>query len=89
MYIFIWYLFNKIAVGLNKVLNRASEPGVGTPDHAVVHSGEHLSDEDHQAGLDTIRMTIGMSLKFALDKIAHKLKFCTRFGCFMAIKGAR
>ena len=66
------YLFNKSAV----VLNTASEPVAGTPEHAVVHSCEYLNDGGHQAGLDTI----GISLKFAQDKIAHQLKIFTCFG---------
>ena len=57
MYTFSWYLFNKIAVGLNNGLNTASEPGVGTPDHAVVHSGEYPSDGGYQAVLDAIGMS--------------------------------
>ena len=41
---------------------------------SIVH-GEYVHDKGHQAGLDAIGMSIGcMSLKFAQDKIAHKLK---------------
>ena len=64
------YLFNKIAVILNNGLETASELGEGSHDHVYVHVGEYLVDGGHQAGLDAI----GMSLKFARDKIAHKHK---------------
>ena len=74
MYILGSYLFNKIAVGLNNGLGTASEPGEGSHDHVSVHAGEYLGDGGHQAGLDVIGMSIGMSLKFARDKIAHKHK---------------
>ena len=68
------YLFNKIAVSLNKGLDTASEPGEGSHDHVSVHGGEYLGDGGNQAGLDAISMSIGVSLKFARDKIAHKHK---------------
>ncbi len=71
-----WYSFNKIAIGLNNGLNTAYEPSASTPDHVPVHNGEHLSEGGHQAGLDTI----GISLKFVQDKIAHQLKIFTCFG---------
>ena len=86
MYMLGCYLFNKIAVGLNNGLDTASEPDAGTPDHVPNHTGEYLRDGGHQAGLDAIGMPIGMSLKFALDKIAHQLKICACFGRFKAIK---
>ena len=38
----------------------ASEPGAGSPDH--VPGGEYLSDGGHQAVLDAMGMSIGMSL---------------------------
>ena len=68
------YLFNKIAAILNNGLETASELGEGSHDHVSVHGGEYLGDRGHQAGLDAIGMSIGMSLKFARDKIAHKHK---------------
>ena len=52
----------------------ASELGAGTPNHVPIHSGENLSDGGHQACLNVIGMSIGMIIKFALDKIAHQLK---------------
>ena len=82
MYMLSWYLGNKIAVGLNT----ASELGAGTPNHVLIHSGENLSDGGHQACLNVIGMSIGMIIKFALDKIAHQLKICAHFGHFMTIK---
>ena len=78
------YLFNKIAVGPNNGLVTASEPGEGYHDHVHVHGGEYLGDGGHQAGPDAISMSIGVSLKFARDKIAHKHKIWAHFGCFMA-----
>ena len=74
MYMLGSYLFNKIAVSLNIGLDTASEPGEGSHDHVSVHGGEYLGDGGHQAGLDAISMSIGVSLKFARDKIAHKHK---------------
>ena len=65
IYMLSWYLFNKIAVGLNNGFDTASEPGAGTPDLVPVYCGEYLSDGGHQAGLDTIWMSIDMYLKFA------------------------
>ena len=89
MYMLSWYLFIKIGVGLNIGLDTASKPVADTPDHVPVHSGEYLSNGGHQACLDAIGMSIGMSLKFDPDKIAHQLKICARFGRFMAIKRVR
>ncbi len=86
MYMLSWYLFNKLAVGLNNGLDMASEPGADTPDHIPIHGGDYLSDGGYQAGLDAIGISIGMSLKFALDKITHQLKMCVRFVRFMAIR---
>ena len=80
------YLFNKIAVGPNNGLDTASEPGEGSHDHVSVYGCEYLGDGGHQAGLDAIDMSIGMSLKYARDKIAHKHKILSRFGRFMAKK---
>ena len=74
MYMLGSYLFNKIAVSLNIGLDTASEPGEGSHDHVSVHGGEYLGDGGHQAGLDAISKSIGVSLKFARDKIAHKHK---------------
>ena len=68
------YLFNKIAVSFNNGLDTASEPGEGSHDHASVHGGEYPGDGGHQASLDAIDMCIGMSLKFARDKLTHKHK---------------
>ena len=80
------YLFNKIVVGPNNGLDTASEPGEASHDHVPVHGGEYLGDGGHQAGLDAIGMSIGMSLKFARDKIAHKHKVRARFERSMAKK---
>ncbi len=71
-----WYFFNKITIGLNNGLNTASEPGASTPDHVSILSGEYLRDGGHQAGLNAIGISIGVSLKFATKKIAHHLKIC-------------
>ncbi len=49
------------------ILDTATELGAGTPDHVLVHGGGHCT------GLDAIGMSIGMYLKFALDKIAQQL----------------
>ena len=76
MYMLSWYSYNKIAVGLNNSLDTASEPGAVTPDYIPVHIAEYLQVGSPQAGLDAIGRYIGMSLKFALDKIAHQLKIC-------------
>ena len=47
--------------------------------------GEYLGDGGgHQAGLDSMGMSIGMSLKFAPYNIVHQIKIWARFGCFMA-----
>ena len=55
-------------------LDTASEPGVSTSKHVLVRSGEYLRDGDHQAGLGSIEMSIGMSLISASGKKAHQLK---------------
>ena len=82
IYLLSPYLLNKTAVSLNNGLNTAPEPGAGTPAHVPVHSGEYLRDGGHQAGFDAI----GMSLKFAPDKIAHQNKIWARFGRFFKTK---
>ncbi len=63
--LFFYFLLKKsktINVGINNGLDSASEPGAGTPNHAVVHSVEYLSVGSHQAGLDTVGISIGMYL---------------------------
>ncbi len=66
------YLINKITVSLNNGLETAFEPDEGSYKHVSVHDGEYLDDGGHQAGLDTVSKSIGMSPKYARDKIAHK-----------------
>ncbi len=68
------YLFNKITVSLIKGLDTASEPDEGSYNHVPVHASEYLDDVGHQAGLDALGKSIGMSPKYAGDKIAHKHK---------------
>ncbi len=68
------YLFNKIAIGLNNGLETGSESAAGPHDHVPVHIVEYLDDGGHQAGLDALSKSIGMSPKYARDKIAHKHK---------------
>ncbi len=47
----------------------AFEPS--SPDHEPVNGGEYLKDGGHQAGLEATGMSVGMSLKYALNKIIH------------------
>ncbi len=68
-------LFNKFAVGLNNRLNTASELGADTHVHVPVHSGDYFRDGGHQVSQDALGRSIGMSFKFAPDKIAHQHKF--------------
>ena len=68
MYMLDSYLFNKITVSLNNGLDTASEPDEGSYNHVSVHDGEYLDDGGHQAGLDAIGMSVGMSFKYALNK---------------------
>ncbi len=68
------YLFNKITVSLNHGLDTASIPDKGSYNHVSVHDGEYLDDGGHQAGLDALNKSIGISPKYAGDKIAYKHK---------------
>ncbi len=68
------YSFNKIAVILNNGLDTASEPEEGSYNHVSVHDGEYLDGGGHHAGLDASSKSIGMSPKYARDKIAHRHK---------------
>ncbi len=65
-------LFNKITVSLNNGLDTSSEPDEGSYNHVSVHDGEYLDDGGHQAGLDALSRSLGMSPKYAGDKISHK-----------------
>ncbi len=66
------YLFNKITVSLNNGLDTGSESAAGPHDHVPVHIVEYLGDGGHQTGLYALSKSIGMSPKYARDKIAHK-----------------
>ena len=50
------------------------------------YGGEYRVDGDHQADLYAVGVSVGMSIKFSLDKILHQIKIRARFGCFMAKK---
>ena len=56
------YLFNKITVSLNNGLDTASELDEGSYNHVSIHDGEN--DGGHQAGLDALSKSIGMSPKW-------------------------
>ena len=71
---FCSYLFNKITVSINNSLDTASDPDEGSYNHVSVHDGEYLDNGGHKGGLDALSKSIGMSPKYARDKIAHKHK---------------
>ncbi len=74
MYMLGSYLFNKLTVSLNNGLEMASELDEGSYIHVSVYVDEYLSNGGHQAGLDAKRLSNGVFLKFAQDKISHKHK---------------
>ncbi len=69
-------------VSLNNGLDTGSEPDEGSYNHVSLHDGECLDDRGHQTGLDALSKFIGMSPKYARDKIAHKHKICPVYGVF-------